>query len=98
MYPCAFSDEGDHQAQFIFTSLTNGQTQASCTEHMPVFLIGALAAELDVDGQKFYDAVRRHADREHKKREIAEQAAFAPDPVSDGQPADPEPEPAEAEL
>lgn len=82
----------------LITSLVNGATVASCREDLPVFLVGALAAELGVDADRLYDAIRRFEGRErdriakaaHAAAEAAEAEAQRQD-ADDGQADDPEP-------
>lgn len=76
-YLCELGDT-DHDAQYILTSLVNGQTTAFCSEDAPIALIGALAVELGVAPQGLYDAVKRHVDKEAAAAAKAAEAAKAP--------------------
>lgn len=77
-YLCELGDE-DHPAEFIFTSLANGQTTAFCAEDAPIALIGALAASLGVESSPLYDVVKRYVDREAASEAKAAEAAKAPE-------------------
>lgn len=77
-YQCTIC-ESDKPVVVLVTSLTNGQTLASCQDDMPVMLIGQLATELMVDPQRLYDSIQRFADREAKS--AAKKAAAAPETV-----------------
>lgn len=73
-YECTFCDTG-RPVVVLVTSLTTGQTLASCQDDMPIMLIGQLSSELGTDAQRTYDAVQRFADREAKSAAKAAAAA-----------------------
>lgn len=81
--------ESDKPVVLLLTSLVTGQTMASCADDVPVALIGQLAATLEVDGQRLYDAVKRFVDREAKSAAKAQTQADTADPA--GTPADDDP-------
>ena len=59
----------------LITSLVNGATVASCREDLPVFMVGALGAELGLDADRLYDAIRRFESRERDRIAKAAKAA-----------------------
>lgn len=67
--PC----EGARPVARIYTSLTDGSTDATCIEDEAILLIGHLAIALDLDPQRLYDVVQKFSERE-VKREQAEAA------------------------
>lgn len=72
-YECGLGDQ-PHEADYILTSIRNGQTTAFCAEDSPVALIGALAVELGVEAGELYEAVKAFVDA---KAEAERQAAVA---------------------
>lgn len=62
-YTCGLGAD-EHEADYILTSIRNGQTTAFCAEDSPVALIGALAVELGVDPGKLYEHVKTFVDAE----------------------------------
>lgn len=72
-YECGLGAE-PHEADYILTSLRNGQTTAFCADDAPVALIGALAVEVGVDAGSLYEAVRAFVDAEAALQEAAEAA------------------------
>lgn len=94
-YSCLLCEGEKGPAVVITTSLATGKTGAACEADYPVMLVGALAAELDLDANRLYDTISRFADRELKAAQKALQAAEAAEAASpaadaDGQPADQE--------
>lgn len=61
-YSCNYHD-GQGQATLLLTDLTSGQTLATCADDAPVMLTGALAAFLNVDTGKLWQAIERFAKR-----------------------------------
>lgn len=91
-YACLLCDGTKGPAVVITTSLATGKTGASCEADYPVMLVGALAAELDLDANKLYDTISRFADRELKaaQKALAEAEAAeaaSPAPAADSAPA-----------
>lgn len=85
-YECLLCDGAKGPAVVITTSLATGKTGASCEADYPVMLVGALAAELDLDANRLYDTISRFADRELKaaQKALAEaEAAEAASPAAD---------------
>lgn len=74
-YSCQVDDECVNPVSQLVTSLVNGATVASCREHLPVFLVGALAAEIGLDADRLYDAIRRFEGRERDRIAKAAHAA-----------------------
>lgn len=64
-YGCA-NEECQRPVNWLITHLNPPLTLSTCDEDSPVFLIPILAAELGVDADKLYDAIRRHVDKEAK--------------------------------
>lgn len=64
-YECDLCDAHE-QASFLLTPLTGGATLAFSQECAPVGLSAILASMVGVDADGLYDAIRKHADREHK--------------------------------
>lgn len=75
-YGCA-NEECQRPVNWLITHLNPPLTLSTCDEDSPVFLIPILAAELGVDADKLYDAIRRHVDREAKAAAKATSAAEA---------------------
>lgn len=76
-YTCAFGDE-PHNATVIMTWLDRGSTIAFCDDDLPVALVNILAVDMGIDPTRFYDAVKRHVDKE-AKRQRAEAEKDTPD-------------------
>lgn len=65
-YECILCEGANGPVTMITTSLVTGATASSCSACVPVALVGALATELGLDGNRLYDAVQRFAQREEK--------------------------------
>lgn len=75
-YDCTTADQCGNPVVILFTRLTDGGTEASCDDHMPIALVGMLSGWLDIDAQRLYDTIQRFADRETKAAvKAAEKAA-----------------------
>lgn len=74
-YECLLCGGEHGDAVTIITSLVNGQTVALCSDDQVTGMIGGLATQLGVDGEKLYDAIRRFVDREAAKEAKARAAA-----------------------
>lgn len=72
-YTCILCEGANGPVVQITTSLQTGATVAVCADDIPVALVGGLAAELGVDGDRLYDAIKRWVDREAKRMEAANQ-------------------------
>lgn len=81
-YGCA-NEECQRPVNWLITHLNPPLTLSTCDEDSPVFLIPILAAELGVDADKLYDAIRRHVDREAKAAAKAASAAEVPEGQGD---------------
>lgn len=73
-YSCILCEGENGPVVQITTSLQTGATVAVCAADIPVALVGGLAAELGVDGDRLYDAISRWVDREAKKLAKANEA------------------------
>lgn len=89
-YECLLCEGANGAVTIITTSLLTGATASSCSVCYPVALVGALATELGVDGNRLYDAVQRFCQREEKAGRLS------PGPEADG--ADPDAGAAPPEL
>lgn len=81
--PC----QGKRPVARIYTSLTDGSTDAACIEDEPIMLIGHLAIALDLDPQRLYDVVQRFSEREVKREQKLLEAAQATAVVEGQQPS-----------
>lgn len=69
-YECNLCDAHE-TATLLITPLTGGDTLAFGQECAPVGLAAILASMVGVDADGLYDAIRKHADREHKAADAA---------------------------
>lgn len=81
-YECLLCEGANGQVTIITTSLLTGATASSCSACYPVALVGALATELGVDGNRLYSAVERFCKAEQKAGRLS------PGPEADGAPPD----------
>lgn len=83
-YECLLCEGQNGPVTIITTSLVTGATASSCSACYPVALVGALATELGVDGNRLYDAVQRFTQREEKAGRLSPGPADAPPAAEDG--------------
>lgn len=65
-YACMAEGE-PHAARWLFTSLDPPATITACDDDLALLLIPVLAANLEIDQTRLYDAIKRHVDRETAK-------------------------------
>lgn len=65
-YDCLLCEGANGPVTIITTSLVTGATASSCSACYPVALVGALATELGLDGNRLYSAIERFSKAEEK--------------------------------
>lgn len=75
-YECMAEGE-PHQANWLLSSLDPYAMFTSCSQDFPLMIIPVLAANLETDPDRLYDAIRKHLEAEGRRAAKAAKAAEA---------------------
>lgn len=75
-YECMAEGE-PHAANWLLSSLDPYAMFTACSQDFPLMIIPVLAANLETDPGRLYDAIRKHLDAEKRREAKAAKAAEA---------------------